>query len=667
MKIKHLIFGLVLASGLAFSQSQFSGGSGGNGSGGGGTVTNVTGTTNQIAVATGTTTPVISITSPVVFPGSAELASGNLFDWNLDTGLSRTSADNLAIGNGTQGDTSGNVAANEFNAVTSLSAGGANIPCGASCWGLVETSTAGTPTANGEYCRADSTNHFVCDIGTNGEYTSLMNLSESAASIVGLFSTCSGTQYLGADGACHTASGGSGDTITSPNSTLSVGGTTSATTLDLVGSAGKIMGGATPALTATPTLGLLGTTGSLTLLNTNGSTSNVITENATGLTVGTITSGTWNGTAIGTSYLAGSGATTVNGSTCTLGSSCTPSAPNLSISGQTGLLSFTGLTSTNRIKTVRDAADTLLELGGSYTPTGTWNWTSATATWPTFNQNTTGNAGTVTTAASTTNSSYSVLSAASASGSQAPATVASFTINPSTGNVNIPGTLTATQLISTVSTGTAPLAVSSTSNVANLNASSLNGATFSAPGAIGGGTAAAGSFTSENATTNTSSGQTKAAGFFDTSAVYTTSAMSAASSSSCATITDGTNAMQWSIAASGRYILQCEIPLTFATSATVGFCLAGPGTANSYSLSYWFALATATSFDELDLINQTAYATKTTASASPGAVTRQIHVRAQVNNGSTASGTQLALQTFANGTNNITVLADSACVLTQQH
>lgn len=48
------------------------------------------------------------------------------------------------------------------------------------------------------------------------------------------------------------------------------------------------------------------------------------------------------------------------------------SAASLSISGQSGLLSVTGLASTNRIKTVRDAADTLLELGGSYTPTGVW-------------------------------------------------------------------------------------------------------------------------------------------------------------------------------------------------------------------------------------------------------------------------------------------------------
>ncbi|MGD0586364.1 MAG: hypothetical protein ABSA86_11430, partial [Oryzomonas sp.] len=48
------------------------------------------------------------------------------------------------------------------------------------------------------------------------------------------------------------------------------------------------------------------------------------------------------------------------------------SAAYVSISGQTGLLSFTGLTSTNRVKTVRDVADTILELGGSYMPTGTW-------------------------------------------------------------------------------------------------------------------------------------------------------------------------------------------------------------------------------------------------------------------------------------------------------
>ena len=80
----------------------------------------------------------------------------------------------------------------------------------------------------------------------------------------------------------------------------------------------------------------------------------------------------------------------------TLNQSTTGSAASVSVTGQTGLLTFLGLTSTNRAKTVRDAADTILELGGSYTPSGTWNWTTATATWPTFNQNTTGTAANVT-------------------------------------------------------------------------------------------------------------------------------------------------------------------------------------------------------------------------------------------------------------------------------
>lgn len=56
----------------------------------------------------------------------------------------------------------------------------------------------------------------------------------------------------------------------------------------------------------------------------------------------------------------------------TLNQNTTGSAASLSISGQTGLMTVTGLASTNRVKTVRDAADTVLELGGSYTPTGTW-------------------------------------------------------------------------------------------------------------------------------------------------------------------------------------------------------------------------------------------------------------------------------------------------------
>ncbi len=63
------------------------------------------------------------------------------------------------------------------------------------------------------------------------------------------------------------------------------------------------------------------------------------------------------------------------------------------------------------------------------------------------------------------------------------------------------GAQTAPNFISTIATGTAPLTVASTTNVANLNASSLGGATFAAPGAIGSGTPAtsiaAGTFTAK--------------------------------------------------------------------------------------------------------------------------------------------------------------------------
>ena len=56
------------------------------------------------------------------------------------------------------------------------------------------------------------------------------------------------------------------------------------------------------------------------------------------------------------------------------------------------------------------------------------------------------------------------------------------------------------QITSTLVTGTAPFVVASTTNVANLNASSLNGATFAAPGSIGSTTAGTGAFTTLSAT-----------------------------------------------------------------------------------------------------------------------------------------------------------------------
>jgi hypothetical protein len=63
-----------------------------------------------------------------------------------------------------------------------------------------------------------------------------------------------------------------------------------------------------------------------------------------------------------------------------------------------------------------------------------------------------------------------------------------------------PATGKFTTVESTITTGTAPLVVASTTNVANLNASSLSGATFASPGSIGSTTAGSGAFTTLSAT-----------------------------------------------------------------------------------------------------------------------------------------------------------------------
>jgi hypothetical protein len=140
--------------------------------------------------------------------------------------------------------------------------------------------------------------------------------------------------------------------------------------------------------------------------NTTGTASNVtgtvaIANGGSGATTAQTAMNAFAGAVTSGSYLRGNGTNVVMSTiqaadVPTLNQSTTGSAASMSISGQTGLLTFTGLTTVNRAKTVRDAADTILELGGSYTPTGTWNWSTATATWPTFNQNTTGTASNVT-------------------------------------------------------------------------------------------------------------------------------------------------------------------------------------------------------------------------------------------------------------------------------
>jgi len=140
----------------------------------------------------------------------------------------------------------------------------------------------------------------------------------------------------------------------------------------------------------------------------------------------------------------------ITGSSYTGNAATATSSAALSISGQSGLLTFTGLASVNRAITVRDAADTMLELGGSYTPTGTWNWTSAIATWPTFNQSTSGNAGTATAAAS---AGTECSAGQAARGVDASWNAKDCFTPTGSGTVTTTGAMTATAILTSNSTG----------------------------------------------------------------------------------------------------------------------------------------------------------------------------------------------------------------------
>ena len=82
---------------------------------------------------------------------------------------------------------------------------------------LIAPGYGGTGVSNTATLTLGSSNQNYAALGTGiiKNTTTTGALSNAAASdVIGLFSGCSGTQYLGADGACHNAGGGSG-TVTS--------------------------------------------------------------------------------------------------------------------------------------------------------------------------------------------------------------------------------------------------------------------------------------------------------------------------------------------------------------------------------------------------------------------------------------------------------------------
>lgn len=189
--------------------------------------------------------------------------------------------------------------------------------------------------------------------------------------------------------------------------------------------------------------------------------SSVVTSSLT--TVGTIGTGVWQGSVVAGQY-GGTGVANT-GKTITLGG-------NLTTSG--------AFATTLKITA---ATNVTLPTSGTLATTGQRFYIGTTAI--AINQG----SGTVTLPnAALTNSSVRIGSTAVSLGSTVTAFSGLTTLRMSG------------QLTSTLATGTAPFVVASTTNVANLNASSLKGATFASPGAIGSGTPGTGRFTTLTAT-----------------------------------------------------------------------------------------------------------------------------------------------------------------------
>lgn len=163
----------------------------------------------------------------------------------------------------------------------------------------------------------------------------------------------------------------------------------------------------------------------------------------------------------------------------------------------------------------------------------------------------------------------------------------------------VSGIMTASGFTSTVATGTAPIIVASTTNVANLNASSLSGATFAAPGTIGGGTPAAATFTtltgSSTITFSGISGSTQCL-HVNTSGVVTGTGSDCGAGSSAAfnALTSGTNTTAAMVVGSGGTLGVSGSGTIAATSAPLsGISGLGTGVATFLGTPSSANLATA--------------------------------------------------------------------------
>ncbi len=349
--------------------------------------------------------------------------------------------------------------------------------------------------------------------------TGLTNLGTTGASNVNVATAGTGNTAIGngTGSFALTSNGGlnvtTGGALTGVASIDTIG--TSATALTFAG-AGTISSTTTSAITLDS-----GSTGDVNL-GTGASAKTVTLGNISGATAVNINTGTGginfgdnaNTKTIDIGGVTNSGTDTVNIATngtaadvITIGN--TNASTTLALTGgddwsisSAGLGTFaniidSGLTAssavyTNGSKQLTSAAPT----------SGTIGYLSRSGT--TLSPATSGDAFTTSGTISTTGSS-SITSAGAFVGPTSTNTINGLIVN--SGALSGISTINASgQFTSTLATGTAPFSVASTTNVANLNASSLNGATFASPGAIGSTTASDGTFTTLTANTSITRG-----------------------------------------------------------------------------------------------------------------------------------------------------------------
>lgn len=181
--------------------------------------------------------------------------------------------------------------------------------------------------------------------GTGSSFTATPTLGVAGTTLgtLALAGNTSGTVTLTPQAAAGTPTltlpNTSGTLVSTASSPLSINATTGA--ISVTGAAGQILAGATPAFTATPTLGVNATTtGQLGLANGGTTGATVTVQNNGATTAYNFNLPTTVGTAgyLLTSQAGGASAmtwtspsTTVNGTTCTLGSTCTVTAAASSI------------------------------------------------------------------------------------------------------------------------------------------------------------------------------------------------------------------------------------------------------------------------------------------------------------------------------------------------